>query len=283
MIPTYYHEHTDSLLINTTGPVVAHNAGLFVSNGTGIHPRRTLPNYELIFLVKGTLNMAENGQRFDMEAGQALILWPGREHTGTASYNPQCSFYWLVFQLAQPPESNRNRKPELTISQVVTVVRPDHLTSLFRRFLDDQEAKCLQPIAANCLATLMLCELATPQLNDETNQAVVLARHAQQYVVSNFRLPISTSQIANTLGCNPDYLGRCFRAVYGHTLTEAIHRQRLKVARAMLLDSTETVEAIARNCGFGNAIFFRRVFKRYEGVSPSTFRHLYARIHFNSL
>lgn len=279
MIPTHFGPHTGYLQLRSRLPLSAQNAGLFVSNGTGIHPRRVLDSFVLIFLIKGTLQMRENEERFNLDPGQALLLWPRREHAGTEPYGPLCSYYWIVFDVA---ETDAHTSCTIHIPQLVTVSRPDHLTTLFRRFLDDQETKFLQPAAADCLTTLMLCELTVAQAHENRNQASVLARDALRYIVAHFALPLSTSRIAAELGCSADYLGRCFQSVYGFTITEAIHRQRLKIARSMLLDTTDTIEIIACQCGFTNAIFFRRIFKRYEGIPPSTFRELYARVHFNS-
>ena len=44
-------------------------------------------------------------------------------------------------------------------------------------------------------------------------------------------------------------------------------------------DDSDTVETIARACGFNDVEYFRRVFRHDEGVSPATYRRLYARLH----
>ncbi|WP_309569999.1 AraC family transcriptional regulator [Deinococcus sp.] len=36
---------------------------------------------------------------------------------------------------------------------------------------------------------------------------------------------------------------------------------------------------MGRRCGFEEVGYFRRLFKRQEGVSPRAFRQLYARLH----
>ena len=48
------------------------------------------------------------------------------------------------------------------------------------------------------------------------------------------------------------------------------------------MDTNCTVEETGRSCGFAGTTFFRRVFRRYEGVSPSAFRIQYARVHVNT-
>lgn len=270
------------LRLPTAPGIRAQNGGLFVSRGRGIHPRRVIGSHEMIFVVGGALHMRESGARFDLQVGQTLLLWPEREHAGTAPYDADTSFYWVHFEVNASPEEEQGT---LALPQVTTVARPEVLTSLFRRFLDDQESGTLSPPMAGHLIALMLHEAALPLPEREgTGQAAVLARHAHQYVVTHHaEAGLSASRIAQALGCHPDHLGRCFRAVYGFTLTESIHRQRLKRARALLMDGNATVDEIARVCGFPGTAFFRRIFHRYEGVSPSVFRRLHARIHINTL
>jgi quercetin dioxygenase-like cupin family protein len=66
----------------------ASNGGLFVSRGVGVHPSRTIPSYELIYVRQGCLSLHEDGQQFEVNAGETLLLWPGRLHGGTSRFAP---------------------------------------------------------------------------------------------------------------------------------------------------------------------------------------------------
>ena len=85
--------------------------------------------------------------------------------------------------------------------------------------------------------------------------------------------------LASELGCNPDYLGRVFRRVYGLTPTEFVPRRRVRHACRMLIESDRNVEEISRTCGFKDVGYFRRLFERHEGMTPLAFRRLYAQLH----
>jgi YesN/AraC family two-component response regulator len=78
---------------------------------------------------------------------------------------------------------------------------------LWRRFLDDQENARLEPNYASVLVKLMLLEIATQVGNpqcEEPQHRRKLAAIAQTAVGKRFREPITTSEIARTLHCNPD-------------------------------------------------------------------------------
>ena len=271
-----------ALQLSLSLPLEASNGGLFLSRGEGRHPERVISTFELIFVSSGVLGVQEAGQHFTVRAGETLLLWPGRPHGGTASYPANLSFYWLHFYLQQP----RSPHPvgEVRVPQHTKVNRPDHLTNLFRRFLDDQETSSARSPAANLLVMLMLYEVIgpyTPQLAS-AGAAAALAGRADTLIRTQFHKPLTTSSLARRLHCNPDYLGRVFRQLYGLTLTEAVHQRRLKHARKLLLEDNLKTDAVAAACGFSDAGYFRRVFKRAEGMTPYAFRKLYSKMHVNT-
>ncbi|HLK58576.1 MAG TPA: AraC family transcriptional regulator, partial [Chthonomonadaceae bacterium] len=219
---------------------------------------------------------------FDVCAGQSLILWPERRHWGTAPCSADLSFYWIHFLLK--PASARAEAQSLKIPQYVTVSRPDHMTELFRRFLDDQETGALDSVSAAALVMLMLCEVgrSRPPCGTRESASFRLAGRADTYIRTHFHQPLSPANVAEVLGCNANYLSRVFHQVYEHTLTEAIQLCRLRYARQLLLDDDRNIDEIARACGFSDAGYFRRLFKRHEGITPLAFRRIYSRLHTNT-
>jgi AraC-like DNA-binding protein len=270
------------LELNPRLPVRAYNGGLFISRGQGSHPDRVIGSWELIFVREGVLMVEEEEERFEVGPGESLLLWPGRRHRGSREYPPDLSFYWIHFSFRDWEASFPD--PSITVPQHTTVTRPNHLTELFRRFLDDQEAGRLQPLSASLLLMLMLCEVSDsrPVARVVKGNAAVLAQRAEAHIRTHFHAPIRTSVLASELGCNPDYLGRVFRRVYGLTPTEFIHRRRVRHARRMLIESDRNVEEISRACGFKDVGYFRRLFKRHEGMTPLAFRRMYAQMHVNT-
>ncbi len=268
-----------SISIHPGLPVEPDNAGLFISRGMGMHPDRIIDSFELIFVRSGTLSISENEVDLSTPAGETLVLWPGRRHRGTETYRKGLQYYWIHFRL-------RNDKPPRASSPVVipqraTPARPDRLAELYHRFLDDQESDRLTPTTASLLVQLMLCEVATSARANPTSASAVLAARAEAHILERLQEPLSASDVANALDMNPDYLTRAFKIARGQTITEFIHRARLREARAMLRDSAVSVKQIARRLGYGEATYLRRLFRRYEGMSPNAYRRLHAKVHVN--
>jgi len=280
-------EVADFLQLRTPCPVKAQNAGLFISRGTAMHPTRVIDSHELIFVKQGELELFEEDQQFHLEAGQTLHLWPGRRHGSTIPMPPGLRFYWIHFDVEEMHVRMRRGTddsfvPALKVPQVARIAEPERLERLFRTFLDDQETGQLHPYAANLLTMLMLVEVAAEEKHDQPDEQHVVATWAHTYIRINYDRTITTSRVAEAIGYNPDYLGRIYRQVYGCTLTEAIHRRRIRMACHFLMDSNLTIEQIADKCGFSDPDYFRRIFRRYMQISPGNYREEYSHMHVNT-
>lgn len=262
--------------------VVALNGGLFVSPGFGIHPERVINSYELIFVTQGHLDMFEEDHEFRLSPNQSLVLVPGARHGGLKPYAPDVNFFWAHFRLRRAPSS----AADFVVPKVTTVRYPEHLTELFCRFISDQESGILDPVSASELVSLMLCIVGADGgkgASPRNSASAGLAESVRRSIAAGYRNPISTSTIARELGHNADYLERIFRAHEGMSITEAIHQSRISAAKESLLhDARRNINEIGFECGYARAGYFRRMFKRFTGMTPREFRSLYPRTHINA-
>lgn len=274
----------DTFTFRMVAPVKVQNAGLFISRGKGIHPTRVISSHELIFVKNGQLEMWEEEETFTVKQGQTLHLWPERRHGGLTPLNSDLRFYWIHFEVPKPSSAIPTDAPLFTVPQVHDVTRPEKLEELFRLFLVEQESGDLNPFTANLLMTLMLVETSRPvkPARAEQDEINVIATRAHTFIRLNFDRPISACIIAEALGYNPDYLGRVYHKVFNCTITEAIHRRRIKTACKHLLEGEMTVEQIATTCGFSNPDYFRRIFRRQMDMSPTEYRDVFTHVHMNT-
>lgn len=268
--------------VETGLAIKAQNGGLFVARSENwIHPARTLESFELIFVKQGVLRLHEEDEQFEVQPGEALILWPHRRHGGIMPSPRNLKFYWVHFTLNTQRLSAS--ADTLQVRQHVNIARPDQMTSLFRQLLNDQELFGAKSATLGPIVMLILCEAARSGVaaGDEARTTSSLAAGAQIVIQTKFSSPITASSIAAELRCNPDYLGRVFRGVYNKTITEALHECRTRHAAALLAESGTGVDEIARLSGFADPAYFRRIFKRLQGMTPGAWRALHTRTHIN--
>jgi AraC-like DNA-binding protein len=70
-------------------------------------------------------------------------------------------------------------------------------------------------------------------------------------------------------------LKRRFKAATGSTLIERIQYLRIEAAKRLLEEGSLPVDEISYAAGYEDPSFFRRLFKRTVGLSPSQYRRMF--------
>lgn len=117
------------------------------------------------------------------------------------------------------------------------------------------------------LSTL-LRELETP--STKTRNAVV--EEAVIWIRQHYKSQKNLSQMCLHLGVSLPHLTRQFHSQKGITPMKYLTQLRLEQAISFLLNTTLTIEEIAKECGFANGNYFAKVFRKSMGVSPSEYR-----------
>ena len=71
---------------------------------------------------------------------------------------------------------------------------------------------------------------------------------------------------------NKFYLTRVFKEQFGQPVNSYLVQLRITQAKRMLRFTDHTIEAVAQDCGFSDANYFSRLFKKVEGITPGEFR-----------
>lgn len=85
------------------------------------------------------------------------------------------------------------------------------------------------------------------------------------------RIPLQ--ELADAAYCTPGYLCRLFKKRTGMGLTDYIKQVRIKRACYYLHATDLSLTQIAQECGFNQASYFTKVFKKYMNMTPSEYRH----------
>lgn len=99
-----------------------------------------------------------------------------------------------------------------------------------------------------------------------------LTGKAAEYMKNRYRTIQGIEEVAGWLKVTPEHLARSFRKEQGLSPSEYLTRQKIQAAANELLSTDKSIERIARENGFSNGNYFAKVFRRYTGVSPGTYR-----------
>lgn len=92
------------------------------------------------------------------------------------------------------------------------------------------------------------------------------------YIEEHFTEELSLDSVAKALFIQKGYLCRIFKDSYGTSINTYIQQVRIAKAKGLLRFSKLSVAQIAEECGFEDANYFSRQFKKQEGMTPGEYR-----------
>lgn len=91
------------------------------------------------------------------------------------------------------------------------------------------------------------------------------------YIQKNYQ-DVTLEMLSDTFHLSKPYLSKYIKEKAGMTFQDAVKKERMKKARAMLRETDETVETIAAEVGYENVEHFNRLFKKSYGMTPVQYR-----------
>lgn len=110
-----------------------------------------------------------------------------------------------------------------------------------------------------------ICDYIEQNKRSSNNLLLV---NIENYIDENYcRNDMSLESLADAMGVSVSYLCKFFKEQFGYNFLDYLNRKRIRKAKE-LLNGNMTIIQIAQEVGYNNDVTFRRLFKKYEGVTP---------------
>ncbi|MFL0797039.1 MAG: AraC family transcriptional regulator [Cellvibrionaceae bacterium] len=93
-----------------------------------------------------------------------------------------------------------------------------------------------------------------------------------EYIYGHLDGSLDVNTLADVACMSPYHFHRIYRQMSGETINASIRRLRLQGAAAELIRSSDNVESIAKQSGYGSLEAFSRAFRKEFGESPRDYR-----------
>lgn len=100
-------------------------------------------------------------------------------------------------------------------------------------------------------------------------------RLVRDFIDENIAEPISIENLAVITRISNSHFCRAFKTSMGETAHRYIMRRRVSHAQSLMLDSRERLCQIAVACGLADQAHMTRVFRRFIGQTPDTWRRAF--------
>lgn len=273
-----------------------------------VHRRRKPDEFILYVMRAGTLYLRENGRKYELNAGDTILLDPEYVHEGTQASD--CEYYYVHFR---HPQIRRRREDtafwERCLKYRSASLQEDN--GSWRQYQDSwlrfpktaslqngkrylkvanllegaMEHNCnqMENYKVSCACRIMeaLVEIERESVSRNTMpQAMGVpdsykkVHELLNYLNAHYREPISSSTIEEQFSCNFDYLNRIFKKVAGKTIFVCLGDIRIQHARELLGTTSMKISAVGYRVGFEDESYFSKVFKKHTGMSPIQYEKL---------
>lgn len=156
-------------------------------------------------------------------------------------------------------------------------VDPDKVEAALRRVeeqLKEKEAPLSAPAAPASVAKPRIgAEAASGEQKRGRSELVVEA--CVRLIQEKYREELTLESVAESFYFNASYFSTLIRSHTGSTFSELLLATRMNRAIELLSDRTCNLKIyeIAERCGYRDAKYFCRLFRKHMGVSPDSYRH----------
>lgn len=241
--------------------------------------------YEIYFFISGQVKYQIEGQSYQLQPGDILLISPLELHqpiidAGLQPYerivlwiSPAFLHHYTTdsvnlshcFDISYQSHTNLLRLPDLQRDEIRSLL--DNLLEQSRTPDFGQELFCLSLL----LQTVIQLNRLMPQHQMEPSaSSKTLTSQLIHYINRHYQSQLSLDNLAAKFYVSKYYLSHEFHRVMGISLHRYIVLKRLVMAR-QLLSMGESPVSIFEKCGFQDYSNFYRAFKAEYGISPRQF------------
>ncbi|MFC9560619.1 helix-turn-helix domain-containing protein [Agromyces sp. NPDC056965] len=209
--------------------------------------------------------------RFDVAAGEAVILPPGRPHAYGADPHEPWSIWWL--HLTGRELAEFLVAAGVTIEQPVRAVsdrsRVTALASEVLAWMERDTTTASITAASGAAWHLLALLVARPSAGDDRSDSI---DEAAQYLRTHVGERVEVAELASAANLSPSHFAALFRQRLGMPVLR--YQTQLRMARAReLLDQTSlSIAQISERVGYADSFYFARQFRATHGTPPTAYR-----------
>lgn len=240
------------------------------------------PEYELLYLEKGMLEVTIQNHSYTVKAGEALFIPPNVLHCATA-LSSNGTFYAVVF------------------SENILLTGQEHISSYLTNAPDNARHICKldedtpwQREILLYLKKIFFCEdsIRESQIYVQSHLLIIweylyrhfISAHLEQnkpntpikkvleFIHQNYQEDISLEQLTQIAHMSKEHLCRIFNKSTGYTPIAYLKQYRILKSCHYLKETDKKISEICFLVGFNNISYFNREFLRILQTTPSKYR-----------
>ena len=254
-------------------PLIVNCAGNYASDFLFTTDKKTgRLDYQLIYVNSGKLTMFYGERKIVLKEGDIVLLPPETPYKYTNTGSEKISYFWVHFTGGEAEK----RLEEYSIKPFPTVYETKPGNHIPQRFLAIFDAFSKRNIHLEReLSALLERLLITVTRSVTTGEKQGVLSRSIKYIGANYNSVIRIATLAEMEHLSVSRYNFLFKEQFGIPPTKYMLSLRMSSAKELICSTDLSIKQIGIMCGYDDAPFFTKTFKRFFGVSPIEYRNLY--------
>ena len=235
--------------------------------------RKNLESFLIVLVLSGSGVLMYDGKLYSLSHGSCFFIDCMIPYYHQSSESNPWELIWVHFNGA-----TSRQYYEFFSSLSEPAFSPASFPMLHEKLISLLEVNKASDLRAEISSSRLIVDILSILLQDitdsgeETNPGRLKMEEVRQYLDEHYAEKFSLDELSERFYLSKYHLSREFRHYCHTTLNQYVISKRLTQAKKLLRFSDYTLEEIARSCGFYDASYLNKQFKKSEGISASDFR-----------
>ncbi len=228
--------------------------------------------YILHYCIKGRGYYEVDGRTHTVSEGECFIIYPYTYIHYYPDEQDPWEYMWIDFFGKEAGELLS--LTSLSPSKPVAKLHKGEFPTLFSKITDDRSSPEVHKVRSSAYLKIILSHLIElyPIQALEKPMATPAKRGAEFIEANLYSQSLTVEAVAEHLSLSRSSLYRHFIANFHKTPVEYITELRIKRSCNLLDESPLTIKNVAHSVGFGDSLYFSKVFRKLMGMSPKEYR-----------
>ena len=235
--------------------------------------RKNLESYLIVLVLSGSGVLMYDNKIYQLKEGSCFFIDCMTPYYHQSSNTEPWELIWVHFN-----GSSSREYYQFFSSASAPVFSPESFPELQEKLNSLLNVNSASDFQAEIASSRLIVDILSILLQDiteskeEKNPGHLKMAEVRSYLDTHYTEKFSLDELSEKIFISKYHLSREFHQYYHTTLNQYVISKRLTHAKKLLRFSGCTLEEIARSCGFYDASYLNKQFRKSEGISASEFR-----------
>lgn len=239
---------------------------------------RKLQHHELLFVLGGKGRITVEHKKYSVKKGMLFYFYPDQQHSIETDIHNPISFLSVHFSYTNVyfndnRWTNKDSNEMLPLQSMQELKEYYSVVTTFKKLTEHWDAKLPgYEFISKAILQQLLYEVFENIKKQTINYSTSLkVERIINYMHQNISNRITLTELSELVQLSPTYLSRTFKETTGYSIIEFFNKMKIDKGKELIIEGNRKIKEIAEILGFKDEFYFSRIFKKFEGISPSEY------------